>query len=125
MNNSEPFWVADVRAVADRVRHRVLGLTLERNGGYLSVTGGLGSAVAEMMAENAVGKRLVRMGIDNTYSQGATFPFLLRKHGLDALSLVGQIEELIGQRLDITEDDLADTRTEDVAASSTEQLEAL
>ena len=35
---SEPFWVADVRAVADRVRRRVLGLTLARNGCYLSQT---------------------------------------------------------------------------------------
>ena len=88
-------------------------------------TGGLGSAVAEMMAENAIGKRLVRMGIDNTYSQGATFPFLLRKHGLDALSLVRQVEAMTGTKLDISEDDLVDTRMEDVAARSTEQLEAL
>jgi len=273
---SEPFWVADVRAVADRVRHRVLGLTLDRNGGYLSqtlsssdllatlyvkslalgpsegplvaashrgvpgragtpfgygasyngaraadrdrllispahyavaiyatlvetgrlspetfdsfntdgssvemiggehspgfelTTGSFGQALSQaggiafarklrgetgrvvvMMSDGeleegqtweavqsaahydldnvivCVGKRLVRMGIDNTYSQGATFPYLLRKHGLDALSLVGQIEAMTGTQLGISEDDLLDTRTEDAAARSTEQLEAL
>lgn len=38
MSEREPYWVADVRAVADRVRRRVLGLTIERNGCYLSQT---------------------------------------------------------------------------------------
>ena len=42
--------------------------------------GGLGSAVAEMMADNGVGKRLVRIGIDDTYRSGASLPYLMRKH---------------------------------------------
>ena len=37
--------------------------------------GGLGSAVAEMMADNGV-KRLVRIGIDDTYSQRRQFAVL-------------------------------------------------
>ena len=35
---NRPAWVAQTRAIADRVRRRVLGLTIDRNGCYLSQT---------------------------------------------------------------------------------------
>jgi len=90
-----------------------------------TIIGGLGTATAEMMAENAVGRKLVRMGIADTYAQGAELPYLLRKHQLDALALVRQVATMLGEQLGITERDLTAVRTEDVAARSVEQLEAL
>lgn len=115
----KPFTDPIVLDAVSRPRHGVI--TLEN---HLRI-GGVGTAVAEMMADNGVGKRLLRMGIDNAYSQGSTFEYLLRKHGLDALSLVRQIEQMTGASLGLDEGDLGATRTEDVAARSTEQLEAL
>lgn len=87
--------------------------------------GGLGSAVAEVMAENGVAKRLVRMGIDDTYCSGATLPYLMRHHEIDALALVSRVEAMLGERLNISAEDLAATRIEDVKSRSVEQLEAL
>lgn len=87
--------------------------------------GGLGSATAEMMADHGVGKKLTRMGINDTYCSGATLSYLMRKHEIDALALVAQIEALTGQSFGITADDLISARVEDVTARSTEQLEAL
>ncbi|WP_136442643.1 transketolase family protein [Pacificoceanicola onchidii] len=87
--------------------------------------GGLGGAVAEMMTDHGVGKRLVRIGIDDTYCSGATLAYLMRKHEIDALALVHRVEEMISERLNISEDDLAAARIDDVKSRSTEQLEAL
>ncbi len=70
------------------------------------VTGGLGSAVAEMMAEKRIGGPLYRMGIRDTYAQGASFPYLLRKHGIDAMALVDKVETILGENFRLTEDDL-------------------
>ena len=72
-----------------------------------------------------VGKKLVRMGIDDTYGSGATLPYLMRKHEIDALALVRRVEEVVGEPLGISEEELAAVRVEDVGARSSEQLEAL
>ncbi len=88
-------------------------------------TGGLGSATAELMAEHGIGKRLVRIGIDDTYCSGATLGFLMRKHEIDALALVARVERMMGESFGIAADDLAGARIEDVKSRSTEQLEAL
>ncbi|MCG8507676.1 MAG: hypothetical protein MI741_00470 [Rhodospirillales bacterium] len=87
--------------------------------------GGLGSCVAEVMAENGIGRKLVRIGVDDTYAQGADFAYLMRKHEIDALSLVHRVEQLVGETLGITEQDLSDVRLEEVASRSVTQLEAL
>ena len=89
------------------------------------VTGGLGTSVAEVMAEHGVGRRLFRMGVNNTYAQGASFPYLLRKHGIDALALVHQVEEMLGEDFQISEDDLDTVRLQETSAIGAERLEAL
>lgn len=75
-----------------------------------SILGGLGTAVAEVMAENGIGKRLVRIGIPDVFSHGASRQYLMKELGLDASALVRKVEELMGQQLGITEDDLAAVR---------------
>ena len=87
--------------------------------------GGLGSATAELMAELGVGKKLVRMGIDDTYASGASLNYLMRQHRIDAQALVAAVEGLTGESLGISAEDLASVRLEDVRTRSTEQLEAL
>ncbi len=85
--------------------------------------GGLGTASAEMMAGNGVGKRLVRIGIKDTFIHGASRPYLMREYGLDALSLVRQVETLLNTNFNINEEDLAAVRLD--AVHSEAKAEAL
>ena len=71
--------------------------------------GGLGSAVAEMIADHGLGTKLKRVAIPS-YTHGASRMYLMKKYGIDAMSLVRAVEELTGKDLGITEDFLLDTR---------------
>ena len=74
--------------------------------------GGMGSAVAELIAEQRIDPRLLRIGIDDTYMQGASRDYLMRRYGMDVPTLVRAVEELAGQRLDISRDDISVARTD-------------
>ena len=87
------------------------------------VTGGLGSAVAEVIAEAGVARRLVRIGLRDTFGHGASRPYLMKEYGLDAAALVRQVEELLHATFAISEDDLAAIRIE--AVHSEAKAEAL
>ena len=71
--------------------------------------GGLGSAVAELIAENGLGTKLIRVGLP-VYTHGASKMYLMKKYGIDAMSLVRAVEQLTGKDLGITEDYLLDER---------------
>jgi transketolase len=54
-----------------------------------SIIGGLGSAVAEVLAEEGVGIPLRRVGLGDTFAEGAkTGPYLFEKYGLSTQHLV-------------------------------------
>jgi transketolase len=54
-----------------------------------SIIGGLGSAVAETIAEAGLGRRLCRIGLADTFAEGAlTAPYLFRKYGLTVQHLI-------------------------------------
>lgn len=76
--------------------------------------GGVGSLVAETMADAGVGKRLIRLGLKDTYAHGGSKPYLMRFYGLDALALVRGIESLMGADFGISEADLDTARIDDV-----------
>ena len=44
---------------------------------------GMGAAVAEVLAEAGTGTRLLRLGVRDAFAEGASLPYLFRKHGLD------------------------------------------
>lgn len=115
----KPFSDPTVLEAVSRARRGVI--TMENH----VVTGGLGTCVAEMMAEAGIGTPLTRIGIQDTYCQGATLPYLMRKHGLDATALVAAVERVLGDQLNISADDLADVRLQAAASLSVDQLEAL
>lgn len=75
-----------------------------------TIIGGLGSAVAETMAEHGIPARLIRIGIPDTYIHGASKHYLMREYGLDALALIARVESLLGVSLAIAESDLAAVR---------------
>ncbi|MBM4000107.1 MAG: transketolase [Planctomycetes bacterium] len=98
VSTHKPF---DDPAILDAVTTARRGvITLENH----TIIGGLGSAVAERMAESGAGARLIRLGLRDTFAHGASRPYLMRKYGLDAVALVGAVEDLIGDRLGIAAD---------------------
>jgi transketolase len=90
-----------------------------------SILGGVGTAVAESMAEMAVGVPLLRIGIKDTYSHGATQQYLTKEHGLDAMSLVRHVERLLDTSFNVSDVDLVGVRLDTKPTVSTDQLEAL
>jgi transketolase len=108
VSTHKPF---DDPAIADAVaRCRYGVVTMENH----TIVGGLGSAVAEVMAERGIPRRLHRIGLRDTFAHGGSRPYLMRKYGLDARALVERVEELVGRPLRIAESDLAAVRIEPV-----------
>jgi transketolase len=117
LNTIKPF---DAKAMLDHIGSVSRGVvTLENH----VTEGGVGSLVAEIMADNGVGKRLKRLGLRDTYAHGGSRPYLMRHYGLDATALVRGVEDLLGEDLGVTEADLAEARVE--AVHSTQKAEAL
>ena len=97
----------DAQALA-RARHGVI--TMENH----TVVGGLGTEVAEVMAEHGIPKPLRRIGLPDTFAHGGSRPYLMQKYGLDAMALVHRIEALLGHQLGIQEAELEAVRLEAV-----------
>jgi len=108
VSTHKPFNDPAILAAAEKPKYGVI--TMENH----IIIGGLGSEVAEVMAENGVGKKLVRIGLQDTYAHGASRPYLMRTHGLDAMALVQKTEQMIGEKLNITEADLMAVRLDNV-----------
>jgi transketolase len=83
-----------------------------------SIIGGIGSAVAEIMAEHGAAVPLRRIGINDTYAHGASQKHLMEELGLNAQSLVAAVEGLIGRNLHIAAEDLAAARVADVHSAA-------
>lgn len=88
-----------------------------------TIIGGLGSAVAEMMATNGIGVPLTRLGLQDTYAHGASQKFLMKEYGLDARALVQAIEARLGASLEIHDDEITEGHTSAVHSSA--KVEAL
>ena len=71
--------------------------------------GGLGSATADLMAENGLGKKLIKIGL-KTYAHGASKMYLMEKYGINAMELVKAVETLTGKELNIKKEDLEEVR---------------
>jgi transketolase len=96
-------------AVLEAAAHSRCGIiTLENH----TIIGGLGTCVAEMMAEAGIGKKLIRLGLRDTYAHGASRPYLMREYRIDAMALVEEVEKLLGTSFGINENELAAVRLE-------------
>lgn len=102
----KPFTDPQVVEAIRRARHGVI--SMENH----TVIGGLGSCLADVIAEHDLKKPLHKIGLQDTYLQGASPKFLMRRYGIDALSLVAVVEKMLDRDLAITEDDLAAARTD-------------
>lgn len=79
-------------------------------------TGGLGSAVAELIAERGLAKKLIRVGLNDTYTHGASKMYLMKKYKIDAMSMIEAVETLCNKKLNLSESDLEDLRFVDFSA---------
>ena len=113
----KPFNDPTILEAAAKAKHGVI--TMENH----TVIGGLGSAVAELLAESGIGKRLIRIGLQDTFAHGASRPYLMKYYHLDATALIAQIEAMLNTKFDISENELADVRIE--AVHSAAKAEAL
>ena len=59
-----------------------------------SVIGGLGSAVAEVLAEKAPTK-MMRIGVNDTFGESGPAVALIKKYGLDAESIYKKVKEFV------------------------------
>lgn len=109
----------DERVIEALKNNKGAVITMENH----SVIGGLGTAVAELMAEFGISRKLYKLGICDVFSHGASKKYLMKEHGFDALSLVRKIENVLGQNLKIEESDLLDVR--EIAIHSDAKAEAL
>ena len=62
-----------------------------------SVIGGLGSAVAEAMAEQGMGVPLRRVGVADTFAESGSRPYLFAKYGLSSAEILRHVWELAGR----------------------------
>ncbi len=62
-----------------------------------SVIGGLGSAVAEVIAEAGIGVPFARLGVADVFAEGASAPFLFDTYGLSAVAIANRFGALCGR----------------------------
>jgi transketolase len=108
------------KTVLDAIKASKHGvITMENH----TIIGGLGSIIAETMAEAGIARKLVRIGLRDTFSHGASKQYLLKEHKMDAMSLIKEVGTMVGQRFNISEDELAKTHVS--AMHSIAKAEAL
>ena len=87
----KPLDAATVRTVCAGVRAVT---TVENH----SIVGGLGSAVAETLAEAGLGRPLRRIGVPDTFAEGAqTAAFLFERYGLSTRAVISEAWSVLGR----------------------------
>jgi transketolase len=108
------------QTVMDAIARSKYGvITMENH----TIVGGLGSIIAEQMAERGMDKKLVRIGLRDIYAHGASKTYLLKKYRMDAMALISEVEGLVGKKFGISEEELKEIFI--AAVHSTAKAEAL
>lgn len=112
LNTLKPF---NHQALLDHLQSVKQGvITLENH----LVRGGIGSIVEETIAQSGIGKKLIKLGLQDTYAHGGSKAYLMRYYDLDAVSLITAIEHMMGIKTAITEDDLQQAHVEQVHSTA-------
>lgn len=112
VSTMKPF--TDPRIIAALKTAKSGVITMENH----SIIGGLGSAVAEVMAENGISAPLQRIGLKDTYAHGASQKYLMAEYGMDAPALIRAVEKALGKKLNIDESELDQQRSVNVHSSA-------
>ena len=112
VSTMKPF--TDPRIIAALKTAKSGVITMENH----SIIGGLGSAVAEVMAENGISAPLQRIGLKDTYAHGASQKYLMAEYEMDAPALIRAVEKALGKKLNIEESELDQQRSVNVHSSA-------
>ena len=93
VSSLKPFGCEEILQAAEKAKYGVI--TLENH----TILGGLGSCMAEAMAEAGIGRRLIRLGIQDQFLHGASRPYLMHEYGLDAEALLAAVGRAVGHPL--------------------------
>ena len=63
-----------------------------------TIIGGLGSAVAEVIADAGIGVPFHRVGIKDQFCEGGTTPYLMKKFGLDSQAIVAACQQALQRK---------------------------
>ena len=63
-----------------------------------SVIGGLGDAVAHALEAGDVRVPMVRVGVDDTFAEGGSTPYLFEKYGLETADVVAAVERVLARK---------------------------
>jgi len=95
----------NAKAVIEDIKKSKYGvITIENH----STIGGLGTIISEAVAEYGVPKKVVKIGLQDTFAHGGSRPYLMKVYKIDAMKLIEEVEILTGKMLGIKETDLAD-----------------
>jgi transketolase len=92
-------WVVDMHTI--KPIDRALVRSLAKQCKYIftiedhTVIGGLGSAVAEVLAEEGMNCKLVRIGLQDKYGESGDPKELYDKYGISAKSIVSKVREMV------------------------------
>jgi transketolase len=62
------------------------------------VTGGLGSAVADAIADEGIAVKLKRIGIPDCFCDSGSIPFLIKRYEMDAPSIAAAARDVLHRR---------------------------
>lgn len=79
----------DANALKEHSEGKKLIVSMEEH----SLIGGLGSAVAEYMADNNVNIPLLRIGMDDVYVKAGSYPYVKKEYHMDNESIISRIEK--------------------------------
>ena len=88
MSSVKPLDVDAVLVAAERTGRII---TVENH----NIIGGLGSAIAEVLAESDIHPKFKRMGISDRFGETATFEWLLDKHGISTPHIVAEVQSFL------------------------------
>ena len=84
----------DAGLVLERARATGAIVTAENHG----IIGGLGSAVAEVLAEEGIGLPFRRVGVRDRFCEGGTTGYLLKKFGLDRTAIAAAARDVVARK---------------------------
>ena len=84
----------DAGLVLERARATGAIVTAENHG----IIGGLGSAVAEVLAEEGIGLPFRRVGVRDRFCEGGTTGYLLEKFGLDRTAIAAAARDVVARK---------------------------
>ena len=77
------------KEIIEEVKNIKLIFSLEEH----NIVGGLGSAISEVLTDNGLNSKLVRLGINDKYDKGGEYKYLKEKNGLTSDKIALKIKE--------------------------------